>query len=328
MNDIQRIAEQQRRLINDLARTLPLEALYNMNEPLRALASSAQAATQAAGSALKAIDPTYVTQSFAALAATRARLQQIPEVMLGGANAVARNQFPAIEAMHPKIMDLLPNISQLVVQAKELRQAQEALESAGLDALVRPLPFYLLQGLGGVDARVRPAWLINRLLQFSRTDDFASEIESTFFHSMVLRDRWPLVEEAILMHREGRYLLSIPPLLAQTEGVVGDALVLKGIVRPLKGKLYVKDDHGSRQRNRKGDYVTISGASDLAACAKKLDHETLNSVASYLTTVFIGSRNPILHGRKPKYRSPKLSVQSIFVLYMLSGAIREFEKSG
>ena len=84
MNDIQRIAEQQRRLINDLARTLPLEALYNMNEPLRALASSAQAATQAASSALKAIDPAYVTQSFAALAATRARLQQIPEVMLGG----------------------------------------------------------------------------------------------------------------------------------------------------------------------------------------------------------------------------------------------------
>ena len=112
--------------------------------------------------------------------------------------------------MHAKIMDLLPNISQLVVQPKELRQAQEALESAGLDALVRPLPFYLLQGLGGVDARVRSAWLVNRLLQFSRTDDFASEIESTFFHSMVLRDRWPVVEEAILMHREGRYLLSIP----------------------------------------------------------------------------------------------------------------------
>lgn len=343
MNEIRRIAAQQQRL-SDLARNPVLDAmrkqaamLQRMSEPMQAVAAQAEvlrqlqrspalAAAQAASTALRAVDTAQLSRSVDAVFATRSSIQQIADVMRGSAAAAAETQLRAVDAIRPRLIDLLPDITALIAQAQEFHNVQEALKAAGFDALAEPLPFYVFKGIDTVDERVRSAWLTTRLIQLSKTDDFTRELETAFLGSVILRDRWPVVAEALAVHQEGRYLLSIPALLAQTEGVVGDALVLKGIVRPIKGKLYVKDVRGRRQRNSAGQFVTISGASELAARARKLDHETLNSVADYMTTIFVGSRNQILHGRKPKYRSPKLSVQSVFALYMLSGAVREFEE--
>jgi hypothetical protein len=45
----------------------------------------------------------------------------------------------------------------------------------------------------------------------------------------LLGKRWPVIEEALWTHRNRRYLLSVPPLLAQVEGAIADAMILKNI---------------------------------------------------------------------------------------------------
>jgi len=270
-----------------------------------------------------------------ALASTANARLAMEEAALAAAKVI--NSLPAPDFMDrflvgirdvSRLVSQLPDVRVLAAQFEAFEEENGAIRQAGLADLVNPLPAYLFRGVRRVDQRVRTAWLTNQVLHFSRTDEFAEEIEHAFSGSVVLARRWPVIAEALDAHRSRRYLLSIPPLLAQTEGVVGDALVLRGIVRPAAGKLYVLDSKGKRARDAKGKFIMISGAHDLANRSKQLDHETLQSVADYITTIFVGNRNPILHGRKPAYSSPKLSVQSLLALLFLAEAVSEFEASG
>ena len=239
--------------------------------------------------------------------------------------SVGAERWNAIANLRSNLIGSLPNLRP---STDEFHLTREALRDADLHALVGPVPYHVVAGVGGVETKVQGAWLTNRILGFTRSQEFACELEEAFKKSLTLQDRWPAVAEALVAHKQRRYLLSIPTLLAQTEGVVGDALILSGLIQPQRGKLYILDADGNRKRDKKDKFLEIHGATDLARESRRIDDATLNTIADYVTTIFVGNRNPILHGRRQKYRSPKLSAQSLLALLIFAGGVREFEQAG
>jgi hypothetical protein len=88
------------------------------------------------------------------------------------------------------------------------------------------------------------------LLTLTRSEEFAAELKERVLGSSVLEHRWEIVEQALDARRRREYLLSIPPLLAQIEGVIADALVLKNLAVPVGHKLYARGADGELRREK------------------------------------------------------------------------------
>ena len=186
-----------------------------------------------------------------------------------------------------------------------------------------------LVGIHQVDHRVRAAVITNKLLGYTKKREFAESLEEHFNKTPILSRRWRIIENALDAHRNRGYLLSVPALLAQVEGILADALVMKEIVYVDNGKVYSKNYRNGKPRELKGMY-------ELANEVKKTELQE-NREFRMFANLLIGSlarnRNMILHGRNVDYGKANLSVK--LILYILGLAdeisrhadVRNFAKS-
>ncbi|MGH2530932.1 MAG: hypothetical protein ACRDJW_01380 [Thermomicrobiales bacterium] len=223
----------------------------------------------------------------------------------------------------------LPDFSGLLGRLAEIRKAHEEGEQVLDDTGYSFLGFTFLTSafaeFAQVEPRVRGAAVTNTLLALTRRRDFEDRLRRHLEGSAVLGRRWPIVERAIKAHRERNYLLSTPPLLAQIEGIVADALILKGMVRPVGRRLYAKDTNGNLKLNRRGDRIELRGLGELVQHSDFQDHAVLEGLVEVTTDRLIHDRNGILHGRRTAYGRAKLSVIALLVLDMIAGEFVEFE---
>ena len=115
----------------------------------------------------------------------------------------------------------------------------------------------------------------------------AEEIEG----SRLLKPRWPVIKQALAAHRRREYVLSTPVLLAQIEGIVGDAMILKNRVAVRNGKLFRLDNDGDIALNKKGHHIELRGLHSLVDLSDFADHEALEEAASFLTDSIAPWRN-------------------------------------
>src|SRR5258708_37293419 len=107
------------------------------------------------------------------------------------------------------------------------------------------------------------------------------------------RQLWRVAARALGVPPRRDYLLSIPPLLAQVEGCIADALILKDIAVSKSGKLY-KREHGRLKLDKHGKPVELHGAGQLIHHADFQRHPVLQDMVTLMTTQLIDHRNAIL----------------------------------
>ncbi len=230
------------------------------------------------------------------------------------------------------LMDSLPNFRDLGQLPWEIERALneadvggDALDAAGYGFAEHLWNVFFLGAFAGVPEEVREAVVTNKLAAWTRSDAFTEDLRDTVCGSEMMRRRWPVIEAALGAHREKRYLLSVPALLPQVEGVIVDALFLKDKVIKEDNKFYLVDENGERRRNRKDKLlgpVTLSSALDEADLA---DDEDLVAASDFLAQVILQRRNDVLHGHDVSYGRAKVSVQALLVLLVLSLGVADLE---
>jgi len=180
--------------------------------------------------------------------------------------------------------------------------------------------------LARVDAQVQSAVVTNSLLKLTRTEEFATAMLSELGNSPKLQRRSAIFEQALEAHLNRKYLVSIPTLLPQVEGIWEDALVMRNeVTYKYKDGKYGRKRKNLHLRNESARYV---GTLDLKLRRTTLrDHPALRGSVQLLSDAIVPKRDEILHGRLVGYGKAKLSVQLLLVLYVLLREVRVFESA-
>lgn len=226
------------------------------------------------------------------------------------------------------VFQSLPDLSKLFDPLEQSLRGRAVVDAAGYGFAVPVLTWNFLAKLAKtreISPKVRSAVTTNRLLAVTRSAEFHDALMTVFGSSPLLSRRLKVVEAVLHAHHNRNYLLSIPALLAQVEGVLGDLLLLRGLVCIKGGKVYAKDLNGKAKMNTKGKMVELNGLSRLVSHSKLRDQDQFKALVQYITDEFIPGRNQIMHGRKTAYGQAHRSAQALFVLLILSRVVADLE---
>src|SRR5690349_4201434 len=115
-------------------------------------------------------------------------------------------------------------------QWEETRQAEVALEVSGYGFSAHLWEAAFVIGFARVSPKVRAESVTNKLLALTRSREFAEALTSSIKSSPILMRRQRVILRAFEAHKERDYVVSVPLLLSQLEGIVGDMLRLRGLV--------------------------------------------------------------------------------------------------
>jgi hypothetical protein len=248
-----------------------------------------------------------------ATAADRLRPSTVP---LGALDGI---RLPDIS----RIFRSLPDPEQIREGAQRLQAGAETLGSLGYGFTIDMwAPSFVAQvGRGELSRRA----LHDSFREHTREGSFAEEMRHRFQESARLRRRWAIVGAALEAHRRREYVLSIPPLLAQLEGLVTDLLLLRGQAVVL-GRKVVAKDAGSLRKGRDGKPIVLKG---LDAKIRTSGFESMAEVrmgAEFVLNQLAPARNAILHGNRTTYGSAKLSVQLLLLIWIYAEVVVAVER--
>ena len=165
-----------------------------------------------------------------------------------------------------------------------------------------------------------------KLYDETSSEEFLQALVDMYRRLGLRENRVPLLREAVLLHREGRFAASIPLALSQAEGVIADALVEAGIAQYDGGtKLIATGKTGaSSSKSLPGIHAKVSLARDHSAENAEFFDEFI--VATLLATAdgetLTKARNAILHGQDTDYANRDQSVRLMLWLCALLGQIQ------
>lgn len=183
-----------------------------------------------------------------------------------------------------------------------------------------------LASFADIHPKVRNAVVTRKLAAFTSSDAFAGPLLKDISASRMLRRRSRVVERALEAHRRREYELSIPPLFAQIEGAVGDAMFLKDLVVKEGNSYYLVGPDGLPKTNKNGKRLPAITLSPAVRDANLDENEDLAGASEFLSGVLVQRRNDVLHGRDVGYGKAKLSVQALLVLAVLAEGFEELEE--
>lgn len=232
-----------------------------------------------------------------------------------------------------KLPKLTPLLLEEIIEAVKRHEAAVESGDAVLEAADYGFADHLwnrlyIASFAHVDPRVRNMVVTNKLLAATCTDDFGNELRDRFEDSVTMSRHWRVVEAALEAHQRREYLLSIPAMLPQVEGVIVDAMVLKDLAIKKDGKLYLRDEDGGPKLNKKGKPLPEIMFRSAVHNAQLQEHPMLEGTSSFIADSLLQKRNAVLHGRDPQYGRAKLSIQSLLVLALLAEALGEIEEEG
>jgi hypothetical protein len=115
-----------------------------------------------------------------------------------------------------------------------------------------------------------------------RTEWFEDCLEEEIVGSSVLRPRWEIIRQALGAHKRREYLISIPTLLAQIEGAIGDALVLRNLAAKDGHKLYLLGTDGRPALDSKNKPIELKRLTGLVNNLDIFDYEALEEARSFI----------------------------------------------
>jgi hypothetical protein len=272
------------------------------------------------------------------IARTLAGLSSMIQQIVTGTHQLIANTIQNLVAQRYQQLDILnqttlnlfanlPNLAEMQVYLDKLKEVEQGFEQSGFGFTSHIRSTSFTSSFANVNLKVRSAVITNKLAYITRSKRFETQLEHLFQQSPVLRRRWKIVARALDRHRERDYLMSVPVLLAQVEGIIGDALILRELILRKGHKLYVKDSNGKLKLNSKGKPIEVRGMHSLIDNSDFQQHPVLQKVAELITAQLVDDRNPILHGRRTSYGTAKLSVQTLLLLLVLADEFIAFEKS-
>ncbi len=223
------------------------------------------------------------------------------------------------------IFPSLPDLTNLTPRFERARRAYTALEEGGFSFTEHLWNWSFLLSFADAGSKVTGAAVTNRMLAYTRKDVFRQELKRTIEGSTVLRRRREFVEAALAAHIRREYHVAIPLFLAHLEGMIGDALIIKGSVRADGYKLIERLPNGSDKLDSKGKPVAIRGLDRLVTISPFLQHEALELASDLILNSVAKDRNAILHGRSTTYDKPKFSAQLVLMIYAFASEIAAFE---
>lgn len=240
-----------------------------------------------------------------------------------------RIEIPKIQV--GKFFEHLPDFTEVGKQLETFGKAAKAaniLDESGYRFLLHYWSIGDVGEFAGIDrfdTKIRSAVVTNKLLHMIRQAEFTQMLEEYFQNSSILRRRWKVVEQALIAHKNRNYLLSIPALLAQVEGMFTDALVLKGMVIRVKGELYAKDGTGKPKLDKKGKPLQLHGLGQKVQNSDLQSEDILKGLAEFFVSSLVPERNSIMHGSYVTYKSARLSLQLVLNVYLLAAEFAAFE---
>jgi len=239
--------------------------------------------------------------------------------------------LPHLESITSNILNTtqlfagFPDLTELDKLLKEAEEGSDAFRKAGYSFIMSDyVSITTARHFVSMNPKIRSAAITSQLAAETRKPAFEEKLKYLFEKSSVLRRRWPIVSQAIKAHRRHEYNISIPAILAQIEGIIGDALILNGLVARKGHQLFEKKD-GKLKLDKNKKPIAIRGVGTLIQRSSWQTHPGLQGVADLITTQLAGERNHILHGRKTNYGAAKLSVQGLFLLLVLGAELIVFE---
>ena len=151
-------------------------------------------------------------------------------------------------------------------------------------------------------------------LTYTREPVFQDRLLGLFRGSTALGRRTPIVEASLRAHQEREYLLSVPVLYAQVEGVLTDLLVLEGLAR--------RSGIRAVRTTGKGE---LRGLKPKAREYAKRESVMRRFVTASILEDLSPDRNGVLHGAKTAYREAKRSTRLLFLLEALAKMVVEAE---
>ena len=182
----------------------------------------------------------------------------------------------------------------------------------------------LLIDMIDVPKEVRSALITNKLLQITKSSLFYDDLNKEFNSCQIIKKRWKIVELALEAHKSRKYFLSIPALLTQVEGILSDIIILRGEAKSIKGKLYARNNDGNIKTDRKGNPVLLIGLQKKIQHSRFKNNVILQNISILMADRLITDRNKILHGQSLTPIKPKLSIQCLLLLLVLSKEINAF----
>ena len=162
-------------------------------------------------------------------------------------------------------------------------------------------------GIHQVHPEEREEKLHLKLMSLIENKEFDNELKSCAVITPELQERLPIIEQALEAHRSEKYLVAIPSLLAQFEGLLVDYLAKKKV-------LVIVNNRPKQLKNlnnpKKG---WLRGLKDVAGEIEASETELygFHGVADHVVDRLADERNDIMHGRKNDYDNAQLSVNLI-----------------
>jgi hypothetical protein len=206
-----------------------------------------------------------------------------------------------------------------------IEKAEELLKKCGYRHTVHILKYEGFRIFADLGPRTMAATITKIWLRLTQQNSFSDELKERIQGSAMLKRRWSIIEPALSAHRDGNYVLSIPVLFAQIEGILGDALILNHKAISKGGKLLLLDSK-RKIKMKNGRPMELNGISAIIDQPYFRRISRLEVIIKLLRDdKIVQERNAILHGRRTSYGRAKLSTQALLLIYALIRDAAEFE---
>lgn len=210
---------------------------------------------------------------------------------------------------------------------RRIREGEEFLGEQDFHFAISFASPSLLSDLAHAPDHMKGLQSTNEFLRITRSDDFNTLLGERVDESKVVKKRRAIIEAAYAAHRERNYVLSIPALFAQVEGLFTDGMILNGLAMIHESKLVALELDGSLKLNKRGNPCKLIGLGSKVQHSPFQDHDTLREVSSAFTEFLTSQRNDVLHGKSISYGKAKLSTQLVLLVFILTSEILAFEQA-
>lgn len=187
-----------------------------------------------------------------------------------------------------------------------------------------------------VPKQQRPAYIAQRLFAFTSQPKFLDALLQEVNSSLRAKRRSQIFRVVHSAHANRQYLLSIPTLLAQVEGLTMQLLAEMGYVRwdRREKKWYEADPDTGTYRFSRPDPQTgrrkripVLGLGDLIKLVPKMEQNPLPNTLPHIRDDIRQFRNQVMHGSLTNYGSSRRSSMLLLMARIISQQLRALEES-
>lgn len=221
----------------------------------------------------------------------------------------------------------LPDPVELQKHINDIEEAERILESKGFGFTNHLWKNSFIKEFNDIPDQVSDAVVTNKLLSITRKESFYEELIDFFNDSSILKERKEIIDSAYTAHKNRNYLLSVPVLLTQIEGIINEMLILRGEAKLIKGKFFARNKDGSLKLNKNNNPIKLTGLKWKIDHSKFKNDKILKEIANSISDKLIFERNEILHGQGVNLIKPKLSTKCLLIIFVLSNELQHHLKN-